>query len=204
MKKEDFTKLGIAEDLAEKAAQAFAEFIKDFIPKARFNEVNEAKKKAEETIAERDKQLEELRKSAGDNEDLRKQIETLQNENATTKQNHEAEIKKMKIDNALVNAIREAGGKNPTAISALIKDLDKAELLEDGTIKGLSEQLKTLKEKEAYLFEAEGGSFKGIKPGEGGKGGQGGITKEQFNKMSYKARVELYNSDPDTYRALAK
>lgn len=33
-------------------------------------------------------------------------------------------------------------------------------------------------------------------------GGQIGITKEQFNKMSYKERVELFNSDPETYNKL--
>ena len=33
-------------------------------------------------------------------------------------------------------------------------------------------------------------------------GGKVGITKEQFNKMSYKERVELFNSDPETYNKL--
>lgn len=33
-------------------------------------------------------------------------------------------------------------------------------------------------------------------------GCQIGITKEQFNKMSYKERVELFNSDPETYNKL--
>ncbi len=36
-----------------------------FVPKARYNEVAEAKKKLETDVAERDKQLDELKKAAG-------------------------------------------------------------------------------------------------------------------------------------------
>lgn len=32
--------------------------------------------------------------------------------------------------------------------------------------------------------------------------GQGGITKEQFRKMSYKEKLELYNNDLETYNKL--
>ena len=45
MKKEDFLKLGLSDELANKAAEASAEELKGFIPKSRFDEANEAKKK---------------------------------------------------------------------------------------------------------------------------------------------------------------
>ena len=41
MKKEDFLKLGLTEELAVKAAEASTEELKGFIPKNRFDEVNE-------------------------------------------------------------------------------------------------------------------------------------------------------------------
>ena len=74
MKKEDFLKLGLTEEQATKAAEASAEELKGFIPKSRFDEVNEQKKKLEEDIKTRDKQLEELKKL--DAEGLKVQIES--------------------------------------------------------------------------------------------------------------------------------
>ena len=60
MKKEDLMKIeGMTDDLAAKVAEASAEELKNFIPKTRFDEVNEAKKNAEALVKERDKQLEE-------------------------------------------------------------------------------------------------------------------------------------------------
>ena len=44
MKKEEFVKLGIDEELAKKAEAASQEELKGFIPKARFDEVNIEKK----------------------------------------------------------------------------------------------------------------------------------------------------------------
>jgi len=57
------------------------EFPKNAVPKGTYNELAEAKKKLEKDIQERDGQLEELKKTAGASEDLKKQIEQLQAEN---------------------------------------------------------------------------------------------------------------------------
>ena len=59
MTKEELKALGLTDEQIGKVDEAY----KGFIPKSRFDEVNEAKKKAEETIKERDKQLEALKKS---------------------------------------------------------------------------------------------------------------------------------------------
>lgn len=42
MKKSDLLTLGLTDELAEKVAALSAEEMKEFIPKSRFNEVNEA------------------------------------------------------------------------------------------------------------------------------------------------------------------
>ena len=102
MKKEDFLKLGLTEEQATKAAEASAEELKGFIPKSRFDEVNEVKKKLDEDIKTRDKQLEELKKidAAG----LQQKITDLQSENKTAKEKFEADLKKLQIDNAVEKA----------------------------------------------------------------------------------------------------
>ena len=79
MKREDLLKLdGMTETLADAVIDAY----KGYVPKSRFDEVNEAKKQAEALITERDNQISELKKSEGANDELKKQIEQLQAENA--------------------------------------------------------------------------------------------------------------------------
>lgn len=168
MKKEDFLKLGLTGEQAEKAAEASAEELKGFIPKVRFDEVNNSKKQLETDIKTRDKQLEALKKvdAAG----LQAEIDRLQSENKSTKEKFETDLKKIQIDNAVEKALIGAKAKNIKAVKALL-DLENAEL--DGEIiKGLDDQLKKLQEGEdsKFLFEATDTKnqniFKGIKPGE--------------------------------------
>ena len=194
MKKDEFVKLGLDEELAKKCEEASMAELKDYIPKTRFDEVNTEKKRLEGDIADRDRQLEELKNSAGDSEALRNQIETLQAEN-----------RQVRIDAAVDKALTGARAKNLTAVKALLKDLDKAELSDDGSIKGLEEQIKSLKKADdsKFLFEEEKKPvIKGASPGEPSDGLPQAMTKEQFNRMSYKERLNLYNTDRETYDAM--
>lgn len=155
-------------------------------------------------IKDRDKQLADLKKSSGDNEEMQKQIEQLQAENKRAKEDHEAELKQLKIDSAVTAALASAKAKNATAVKALL-DLKDAKIAEDGTVVGLSEQISKLTKGEdtKFLFDNEGLKIKGAKPGEPGDNKPKGITKEDFNKMGYKERVELYNTNKEVYDALA-
>lgn len=166
MKKEELMKLsGMTEALAAEVEKVSVEELKGFVAKERFEEVSEAKKKAEALVKERDKQLEDVKKASGDNEDLKKQIETLQEQNKTAKADYEAQIKRMQVENAVSGALKDAGAKNAAAVKALLKDLDKAELDENGAVKGLAEQLKAIKESDAYLFHsADAGKPTGATP----------------------------------------
>lgn len=167
MKKEDFLKLGLSEEQATKAAEASQEELKGFIPKSRFDEVNEAKKKLDEDIKARDEQLEALKKVDADG--LKAEIERLQGENKTAKEQYEKDLQNVKVNNAVEMALAGAKAKNIKAVKALL-ELDKAEL--DGDkVKGLDEQIKALKEAEdtKFLFEAETSknpAFRGFNPGE--------------------------------------
>jgi hypothetical protein len=207
MKKEDLMKVqGMTDEIAAEVEKLVAEELKGYIPKTRFDEVNEAKKEAEAEVKERDKQLETLKKASGDNEELKKQIEGLQEANKATKADYEAKIKQMQIDNAVSSALKDAGAKNSAAVRALLKDLEKAEIGDDGAVKGLAEQIKALKESDAYLFtSANDNKPAGATPAAAGaKNPSGTVTKEQFAKMGYKQREELYNSNKELYESLAK
>jgi vancomycin resistance protein YoaR len=190
MKKEDFLKLGLTEEQAEKAAQASGEELQGFIPKARFDEVNNSKKQLEADIKTRDEQLETLKKI--DAEGLKAEIEKLQGENKAVKEKYDADLKQIQIDNAVEKALISAKAKNVKAVKALL-DLEKAEL--DGeAIKGLDDQLKKLQEGEdtKFLFDVEpkDPKFTGIKPGEK----KDGVPDDKGTSMTLadavKARLE--------------
>lgn len=197
MKKEDFIKLGLDEEIAKKCETASAEELKEFIPKARFDEVNNEKKKLELDVRDRDSQLEALKNSTGDVEAMKKQIETLQADNKKKDDEHKAEIKKLKIDNAIETALMTAKAKNNVAVKALLKDIDKAELLEDGTIKGLSEQIANLQKSDSYLFETQSDKkqMKGAKPGESGNDNPD--NKVDTSKMTYSELAAYMVENPD-------
>lgn len=149
--KEKLIALGLTE---EQVSQVLEQF-KGYVPPERFNEINEAKKVAESAIAERDKQLNELKKGVGDNEELKKQIETLQAENKATKEKYESDIQTMRINNAIDSALTVAGAKNLKAVRALL-DLEKIKV--DGeAIVGIEEQLKglTTSEDSKFLFNVK-------------------------------------------------
>ena len=198
MKKEEFVKLGISEDLAAKAEAASQEELKGYIPKARFDEVNNEKKKLELDVRDRDGQLETLKNSTGDVEAMKQQIATLQADNKAKDEAHAAEIKQLKIDAAVDAALTGARAKNTTAVKVLLKDLDKAEIGEDGTIKGLAEQIEALQKSDEYLFEAKETKktqVKGAKPGESGN--EDGDHGVDTSKMTYSELAAYMAEHPD-------
>lgn len=146
-------KLGVAETEVDKIdAEVRKELPKHFVPKSQYNEVSEAKKKAEKDVADRDKQIEELGKTAGVSEELKKQIETLTTANREAADKHAAELK----DLALTSAIKAAlsGKVHDEGLVAGLFDRDK--LVVDGDkVVGLEDQLKSLQESKAFLFKPE-------------------------------------------------
>ena len=204
MKKEDLIKLGLDEEMAQKVADTFAEYLKGFIPKSRFDEVNEAKKKFEQDIKTRDEQLEALKKI--DAEGLQAEIEKLQKENKATKEKYEAELKQIRLNNAVEKKLIASGAKNIKATKALL-DLESVELDEDGNVKGLDEQIKQLQENEdsKFLFNIQSSNkqqFKGFKPGESIDGiptGKNPWSKEHFNLTE---QGKILRENPELARQL--
>ncbi|WP_410769589.1 phage scaffolding protein [Fontibacillus sp. BL9] len=139
------------------------ELPKHFVPKLQYNEVAEAKKKAEKDVADRDKQLEDLKKSSGNAEELKQQIQKLQEDNKTAAEKYESDLKEMQLGNALKLAL--AGQVHDADLLTGLIDKTKIELGEDGSIKaGLEDQIKTLRESKGFLFAENKPTFKGANP----------------------------------------
>lgn len=151
----------------------------------------------EKQVSERDSQLETLKNSTGDVEALKKQIETLQADNKAAVEAHAAEIKQMKVNSAIEAAITGAKGKNAKAIKALL-NLENAELADDGTIKGLADQIEALQKSDAYLFETKETKttkLKGAVPAESGN--DDADKKVDTSKMSYSEMLAYLAENPD-------
>lgn len=128
-----------------------SEFPKNAVPKDKFNEVSEAKKQLETDIKARDKQLEDLKKSAGTNEELKTQIATLQADNKAKDTEYQNKIKDLTVTNAIKLAISEKA--QDVDLVAGLFDKEKLIVSEDGKITGLDEQLKTLQTEKSFLFK---------------------------------------------------
>lgn len=160
MNKEEFTALGISEELAAKAEQESKKELEGYVPKADLEAVNTAKASLEKDIKARDKQLDELKKASGSSEELQKQITDLQAENKTAKEKYEADMKELKLTTAAKLAIGDSA-HDADLVSSLV-DKSKLILSDDGKVSGLDEQVKVLKEGKAFLFKepADPGSGK--------------------------------------------
>lgn len=158
--------------------------------------MNNAKKTAEDTVKERDQQIESL-KSAGNVDDLKQQITTLQNENKAKDEAHAAELLKVRIDSDVEAALTEAKAKNHKAVKALL-DLEKAELGDDGKVKGLREQIAALTKAEdsKFMFNAvTAPKMKGAKTGEDGiEDGDKGVDT---SKMTYDELCAYLAENPE-------
>lgn len=154
MTKEMLLELGITEEQAAKVLEKAAEEQKGFIPRERFNEVNEAKKSLDAQLKERDKQLKDLQSKAGDNEELKKQISDLREQNKAAAKEYQASLHKLSLDNAIDKALTEAHARNNKAVRALL-DMEGVDIDEDGKLTGVGKQLKKLAEADdtKFLFD---------------------------------------------------
>lgn len=194
MKKEDFINLGIDEETAKKLAEASADELKSYIPKSRFDEVNNENKALKETITERDGQLEELKKTAGDSEALQQKIAEMQTANTEAQKQHEAEMNQLKLDNAVDLALIKAGAKNSKAVRALF-DESKFKLNAEGEVEGLSEAIKAVRKSDSYLFDTNQKKLKGFEPGSGADPDYG-EGKPDFSKMPYDELCKYMEEHP--------
>lgn len=156
MTKEDFKDLGLDDEVAEKCAKASEKELAGFVPKAKLDIAEQAKETLELQVKENTKQLNMLKKSAGDTEKLTQTIAELQASNKQAKTDYEKKLQSLQIDYTINAALDNAKAKNKTAVRALI-DTDSIEIDENGKVKGLDKQIKKLAEAEdtAFLFEKD-------------------------------------------------
>ena len=142
------------------------------------------------------KELGALQKETGDAADLRDKIKSLEDAAKDAQKEHDAEIHALKVDNAVNSALLGEKALNVKAVKALL-NLDKAELNEDGTVKGLEDQIKTLKtaDDSKFLFGSSNPALKGAKAGESGD--DDGNHQVDTSKMTYSELAAYMAEHPE-------
>lgn len=154
---------------------------------------------------ESQKLIAELQKASKDNEGIRTKIA----EYERTIKNQQDELLKTKTESALKVALLGAKAVDVEYLAYQIqKNKTELKLDEDGNIKGIDNILSGLKTQFPTQFEISGQNKQvdEYKLGDDGKhkDASAQITKEQFDKMGYKSKVELRQSNPELYDSLVK
>lgn len=195
MKKEELMKLeGMTEELATKIAEMSAEELKGTIPKTRLDEVIKERDDAKTAHANVLKELGALQKETGDVQSLKDKIKGLEDDAKETEKNHAAELQTLKINNAVDTALLGAKAINTKAVKALL-NLENAELNEDGTVKGLAEQIEALKAAEDSKMLFGSSTMKGAKTGDAGN--DDGDKGVDTSKMTYSELAAYMAEHPD-------
>lgn len=200
MKREFLKELGLEDEAIDKIMAEHGKTVNETKEKAeKADELKNQLEDYKQQISERDTQLEELKKV--DAEGLQAKIDELQQQNETTKTEYEEKLQQQAFEHKLDSSLSGAKVKNTKAVKALL-DMDTIKLDGD-TLKGLDDQLNSLKESDAYLFEEE--QQDPPKPnfttGQHNKGGN--MSAKDLMKMTYKERVKFKKENPEKYKQLS-
>lgn len=155
--------------------------------KGEYDELKQKLTTSETQIKERDAQLESLKKSAGDNEALQKQIADLQVENRAAQEKFEEDMKDLRLSTAIKLTLGNSA--QDTDLVAGLFDKSKLLLADDGKVTGLDEQLKTIKESKPFLFkESNPAKPSGFRPL--GAGPQDPKPNNDDGKVDMKSAIE--------------
>lgn len=171
----------------------------NWIPKEKFDNVNNEKKQYKEQVDNLNKELGKLQKQLEDNQDATETIEKLKQQ---IKEKEDALIETRK-QFAIESAIKDQKGKNPKAIKALL-DMDKVEIDDNGKIEGIEDQIKALKESDPYLFDEVEPAGTGGSKGNGGKGNGKYGEKNPYKKETWSLTQQaiLEKEDPELAKQL--
>ena len=193
--------MGIEEEKIDQIIEAHSETV-DSLKADRDN----YKKDADQLKSVRE-ELDEL-KAKGD-DGWKEKHDKLKGEFDTYKEDVEAKETHSKKVEAYRAALEDDAKKHPDShltpngIAKAIKyaNISGFELTEDGSLKDADKHIASAREEWAeYVTTTTTTGAKTSTPP--ANNGNSGVTKEDFQKMSYKERLQIYNENPDLYNEL--
>lgn len=125
----------------------------EYVGKGKYTALETQLTSTQELLTSKTAEYDKLAESAGNNAELKQQIETMKTENETAvnelKTKYEAQLKKNTVATHIIQKYRP---KDVDDVMRLV-DLEKVEVNKD-KITGLDEQVDSIKEKRAYYFES--------------------------------------------------
>lgn len=145
--------------------------------------------------------IEQLKAGTKDNEALQGRIGQYE----TQVQALAKELEAAKIDAAIKVALAGAKAKDVEYMAFKLREKGDLTLDDHGNIKGIDDMLAGLKTQFPDHFEtADTGKNIQVQRLPSGGAGSDGITKEDFAKMGYSARVKLRETNPELYEQFTK
>jgi len=145
----------------------------------------------------------DLKKGTKGNEELQGKVTAYETQVSQLQE----QLKQTQIDSELKVAMLAAGAKSDD-IDYLIYKLnskgEKLELGDDGHIKGVDEMIAGLKTQHPNQFDSKKAPKVDPNRLPDPNNNDKGLTKEEFNKMGYKSRVELKANNPELYDTMMK
>lgn len=147
--------------------------------------------------------IEELRKSAGKNDETQQKISDYKSEIETLKQ----ENAELKTENALKFALVAAGAVDVDYLVFKAKEKGEIKLDDDGKIKGEDDLISGLKTQHPAMFGASNNTQKSgnrqiLENNLPGGDKDKTVTREQFLKMGFNERMKLKEENPELFKQL--
>lgn len=143
----------------------------------------------------------ELKKSNKGNEDLQGKITAYEGQVAELQK----ELEQTKLEAAIKVELLSSKALDVDYLTFKLKEKGELALDENGKIKGWEDKVAALKTQFPTQFECSSTKkYEEYKLPDQQGGGDQTISKEEFNKMGYNARVELKRTNPEQYSQLTK
>ena len=207
MDKEKLIAVGLNEEQITNVLKLHKEEINsNYIPIHRFNEVNTELKTARASLADRDKQIEGLKKFEGTTAELQAKVKELEDANKAADAKYKQELAAERKRNAVkLSLLDDAEGK-PHDVEMVMSlfNLDAIEVDESGKItKGFKEQCEAIRKDKAFLFVSKtepgkpaGWKPAGTPPADGDKGGQSTDPSVSFGKSLAQIKLSMMGIQP--------
>lgn len=196
MKREFLKGLGLEDTVIDKIMDENGKDINKINEKVKTleTEVNNTK----ELLTNANKEIDSYKSM--DIEAIKKSAEDYKTKFETAEKDYQAKIQEIEYNNKLDKYVGGLNLKNDIYKKEVISRIKEKELKFDGdTLLGAEELVKGFKEQyaDAFVDTNPKPSFADTTPGADSK-----VTREAFNKMSYKERIALKSEQPDIYNSL--
>ena len=167
----------------------------------RYNKLKLESEQANQELAKSQALITELQKGNKGNEELQAKVKGYEDEIASLKKANETQ----RVESALDRVLLEANVQDVDYVKYKIKEKGtELKLDEQGNLTGVKDMLDALKVQLPNQFLNSTQQVKEFKLPTNDNPNDKGISKEQFNKMSYQERLKLFNENKEAFQELTK